>query len=440
MSGLEPFRPSRQRPFDQAAAAHLLRRAGFGAPAAEVERAVREGLAATLERLLAGAGHDPTLLASVEPLLGTNDIWSVQAWWLALILANADPLRERMTLLWHDHFATSNDKVRSPRAMYRQSVLLRKHALGNFAELLHEIVRDPAMIVWLDGDQNVQGRPNENLARELFELFALGIGNYTESDVKEAARALTGLGTRGGQTRFRAGRHDRGGKSILGRRGPFGPEDLVDIVLAQPACSRHVARRLLEEFVGPRFSSTEVEEVAGVLRGSGWDLARAVECILGSELFFDPTLRRGKICSPVELVAGATLAVGAQVTPRRAAQAAARMGQSLFRPPSVKGWDGGRSWIGTGTWIARHDFVVDLAFAEVSDCDLGARVHLESLVDENLGTPAAAGALVAALFPGDAPPAVCSAAVESARRAPDRPHALARAAALAMTAPEFHLS
>ena len=175
---LDPWRP-RAGQWDRAAAQHLFRRAGFGARPAELELALSEGLEATLVRVFAD-GTPPELLASIQPLLPAGELEHLQAWWMALILEGGSPLRERMTLVWHDHFATSNDKVGDVRLMYAQNELFRVHGLGDFRTLLKAVARDPAMLRWLDGESNRRGHANENFARELLELFALGLGNYGE--------------------------------------------------------------------------------------------------------------------------------------------------------------------------------------------------------------------------------------------------------------------
>lgn len=359
---LRPWRPAPGE-WDAAAAAHLLRRAGFGGRPSERAQALSEGPERTLERLLAGADADVELLRAAEPLLASESLELLQAWWMALILSGRAPLRERMALLWHDHFATSHDKVGDVRLMHAQNELFRRDGLGDFRVLLRSVARDPAMLVWLDGNSNRKGHPNENFAREVMELFALGIGHYDERDIQEAARALTGLGTEGRATVFRHEQHDPGEKLLFGQRGAFGPEEALELVLAHPACPRHVARVLLAGFVAPEPAPAWIEELAAVLVTEDWNLARTLRVLLLSQLFHSPAARRARIAGPVELLASAVLALDAHVPPRRAARWASAMGQSLFRPPSVKGWDGGRAWIHTGTWIVRHNALAALAAA-----------------------------------------------------------------------------
>lgn len=443
MSGLAPYTPSSAAPFDRAAAAHLFRRAGFGAGRETIERALEEGFEASLQRLLEPPGHDPRLLEGIERLLAAGSIEHLQAWWMALMLANGDPLRERMTLLWHDHFATSHDKVQDVRLMHGQNRLLREQGLGSFRALLHALAKDPAMLVWLDGDSNRRGRPNENFARELLELFALGLGpsaarHYDERDVQEAARAFTGWGTAGRAFRWKPEDHDPGHKRVLGLEGALSGEEVIERVLDHPACARHVARRLLQELVAPEPEPAEVEALAAFLVEADWSVRAAVEHVLRSALFHAPATRRSRISSPVELVVGTALLLGARVAPLVAARAAGRMGQSLFRPPSVKGWDGDEAWIDAGTWLARHDALLRLACAELERAE-GFEVDLRA----SLGSPERehiVGRALELLLPEGVPSAFQATLQDALEQQPDERRALATVVALILTAPEHHLA
>ena len=430
---LAPWRPAAGQ-WDRAAAAHLLRRAGFGARPGGLERACERGLAGTLEDLLT-AREGAELRASARSVLATGSLELLQAWWMALILSDGAALRERMTLVWHDHFATSNDKVQDVRLMHGQNELLREHGLGDFRRLLLAVARDPAMLVWLDGNSNRRGHPNENFARELMELFALGIGHYAEDDVREAARALSGWGTEGRSALFRPEQHDEGEKVLFGQRGPWSAEQAVELVLAQPACSRHVARTLLVAFVAPDPDEAWVEGLASVLREGDWNVAHALEVLLASELFFSPRARRSRIAGPVELVAASARALDAGLAPRRAARMAAAMGQALFRPPSVAGWDGGRAWINSGSWIARHNALLELVQPEDAE---GLRVDLTRALGDDAAADVLPARVLATLLPeGDGELARELAHLARAAHEPGRARELCTA--LVLTAPEYHL-
>ena len=413
-------------------AAHLFRRAGFGATPPELERAVEEGPQRSLQRLFEPPGHDPALVDGVRAVLAVESLEGLQAWWTELMLGGGDPLGERLTLFWHDHFATSNDKVADVRAMHAQVELLRERGGGDFRELLHAVARDPAMLVWLDGDANRVGHPNENFAREVLELFALGIGHYSEQDVLEAARAFTGWGTRGRAFAWRAEHHDRGEKRVLGARGAFDGDAVLDVILASPDCPRHVARSLLAEFVVAGHDEGHVQALADVLVENDWSVRATLEVLLASRLFYAPAARHARIAGPVELSAITLRGLHARVPARDVVRACARMGQSLYRPPSVKGWDGGRAWIHAGTWIARHDLLANLVLE-------GARVDLEPRFGDTRRVDAFVERLCATLLLRDPGPQFRRAVASAVEAAPDADAARARAAALVLTSPEYQL-
>jgi hypothetical protein len=253
-----PYEPDGRAPWDLRRVVHLHRRAGFAATWAELQRDLKDGPGPSIERLLRGRARgegEPEEFGRVADLLAGQAVESseparLKAWWVYRMLWGPDPLGERLTLLWHDHFATSNHKVNDLAAMRRQNELFRRLGRGPFGELLRAVIRDPALLVWLDAPANRKGRPNENLARELMELFTLGIGNYTEQDVKEAARCLTGWGLTRGAFRESAADHDGGAKTVLGRRGGWRGDDLVRMLLEHPATSRRLAWRVCVWLMG----------------------------------------------------------------------------------------------------------------------------------------------------------------------------------------------
>ncbi len=353
---LRPFEPTATHPWDRRAAAHLLRRAGFAPDESSIRRAVEEGVDATIERLLS---DEPDCAAHRElddlgkALAVRNDIDRLRGWWLLRMCRTERPLRARMALLWHDHFATSNTKVASAALMLQQLRTLERHALAPFEQMLLAVARDPAMIVWLDGNLNIKGRPNENFARELFELFSLGEGNYTEDDIREAARAFTGWHQRRGRHRFVPGNHDDGGKTVLGTTGRLNGDDVVRIALRQPACGRFLADRLLREFVTPAPDPELRTALAATLRRGDYDLAATLRVLLRSAAFHDPRHYRARIKSPVEFAVGIVRSLGVRAAADELSSATSQMGQRLFEPPSVEGWKGHRAWLNSATMLVR---------------------------------------------------------------------------------------
>jgi len=251
--------------------------------------------------------------------------------------------------------------------MYRQNVLLRRHALGNFGELLRAVSRDPAMVVYLDSASNRKGKPNENFARELMELFTLGEGQYGEEDVKEAARAFTGwsIDPDSGEFRYRRGAHDDGVKTVLGRSGKLDGDAVIGILLAQLQTADFIVAKLWREFVSPVPDAAEVARMGRVFRDSGYDIRVAMRAVLTSDAFYDPRSRAVLIKSPVELVVGTLRQFHfktGEVIPF--VFATNQLGQRLFAPPNVKGWPGGEAWINSTTLLARKAFLERLFRAD----------------------------------------------------------------------------
>jgi uncharacterized protein (DUF1800 family) len=291
----------------------------------------------------------------------------LRAWWYREMLDTPSPLTERMTLFWHNHFACSQQKVRSPALMYRQNLLLRRDALGNFGELLHAVARDPAMVIYLDSVSNKKGEPNENFAREVMELFTLGEGHFSEQDVREAARAFTGwsLDRRTGEFRFRARMHDYGEKTVLGRSGDFDGDDVLDILLAQPATAKFIAAKLWREFVSPTPDPREVSRLATVFRNSHYEIKPLLRALLTSDAFYATQNRAVLIKSPVELIVGTLRLLDIHPDDLRPVAFAGRnLGEDIFAPPNVKGWPGGETWINSQTLLARRQLITRLFRAE----------------------------------------------------------------------------
>jgi len=367
-----PYTPDTEAPWNRQRVIHLHRRAAFAATWQEIERDLADGPEVAVDRLLSGQARSDATPADFELMSRTigeaaaasENLDRLKAWWLYRMLFSPDPLAERLTLLWHNHFATSNRKVKNVVFMHEQNELFRKYARGRFGGLLAAVVKHPAMLVWLDADSNRRGTPNENLARELLELFTLGIGNYTEHDVKEAARALTGWTVADGKFRSGPERHDDGEKELLGRSGRFSGDELLKLLVDQPATARRIARRLCSLFFGEGVvDAAALGELAADLQKYELNVEWAVATILRSRLFFSTANLRTRILGPVEFVVGALHALALCQPPPSTlllADWTARMGQELFNPPNVGGWLEGRTWLGSRSIIARANFAAAL--------------------------------------------------------------------------------
>jgi hypothetical protein len=367
------YEPNAKAPWDLRRVVHLHRRAGFAATWSEIQRDLKDGPQASVDRVLSGrasAEGVPSDFAPTSDLLGesaaaSRDPARLKAWWVYRMLFGPDPLTEKLALMWHNHFATSNLKVDNLPAMKAQNDLIRKHARAPFGELLRAMVHDPALLVWLDAPANRKGKPNENLARELMELFSMGVGNYTESDVREAARALTGWTvTDEGVFDDNSAAHDSGQKSILGKKGKWKGDDLVAMVLEHPATARRVAWRLCELFLSEKaLKAADVVGLADGLRKQNLDVGGAVTTVLRSSAFFAEENLSNRVVSPVEYVVGAARALELFDPPSSTlvlAEWSGRLGQDLFYPPNVGGWPQGRSWLTTRAVLGRANYAAAL--------------------------------------------------------------------------------
>lgn len=356
---LAPFEATPSDPFDLEKAGHLARRAGLGASLAQRERLAELGPARAVESFFArGEGDDVDVFA--DTAIATDDADRLRGYRCWRLLAGRFRLRERMSLFWHGHFATSIEKVMDAGAMARQLRLFDELGLGRFETLCAAVMRDPAMLHWLDADRSVKGHANENLARELFELFALGRGAYGERDVQEAARAMTGWVVHQGVARFAERRHDDAQKTVLDRQGPLGLDDVVAATVSQLACARFLAAKLLACFVHPEPSDAEIEALATRWRQLDGDVGKVLRVLLRSRMFFAPRARRSRVKDPLELAVGLVRELGARASPRQLADAASRMGQTLLAPPSVEGWPRDRAWLSSSSWLLRANFVLEV--------------------------------------------------------------------------------
>jgi len=382
-----PYAPSDEAPWDLRRVVHLHRRAGFAATWDEIRRDLKDGPRASIDRILTGraatAGVPRDFQRTADLLADSASDWGrpayqqrqprdpgrLKAWWVYRMLYGPDPLSERLALMWHNHFATSNLKVDDLAATRRQNDLFRKLGRGPFGELLRAVVRDRAMLVWLDAANNRKGHPNENLARELMELFSMGVGHYTEADVKEAARALTGWDLDGDAFVEVPASHDDGEKTILGRKGRWRGDDLVRMVLEHPATARRVAWRACELFLGEKaLQAADVASLADGLRARELDVGWAVETVLRSRAFFAEDNLGDRVLSPAEYVVGAARALELfePSCTLVLAEWCGRLGQDLFYPPNVGGWSGGRSWLTTQAIIGRANYAVALVEGQLS--------------------------------------------------------------------------
>lgn len=379
---LKPLPP---KEWDRWKAAHLLTRAGFGCTEKELNHFASINLDDAVDSLVNWektpetwknpdwAKPDPERFQAMREMrklseeerkkkrrelgrLHRTQSRELTIWWLERMLGTSRPLQEKITLFWHDHFATSSQKVKDPYYMWKQNETLRQHAKDSFHAMLLAVTRDPAMLIWLDGRLNKRRAPNENYARELLELFSLGEGNYTENDIHEGARALTGwdIDRRTQESVFRKKLHDPGSKTFLGKSGKFEDRDLIGIILTQPACAEFMARNLWEFFVQPDPPESVVHDLAEILRKNDYAIAPALNAIFHSEAFYSPQVIRQQIKGPIQWLIGMIKSLEIDIFPPRIAlEILNRLGQVPFLPPSVKGWDKDRAWITTSTYLFR---------------------------------------------------------------------------------------
>lgn len=366
----KPFEPTLGRPWSRRLAAHLHRRAAFGASSALLDDAINQPpatvVATVVDAALDACNKSTQSDDFAQTVLATGDARQLSAWWVYVMLATATPLVERMTLFWHGHFATSATKVTDAGLVLEQNRLLRRRALGDFRPLAQEISRDPAMLMYLDSATNRKGHPNENFARELMELFCLGEGNYTEHDVRELARCFTGWEIKLGKFRFNRFQYDVGEKSIFGKRDTFADGTSIDWVLQQPQAAQFIAGKLYRQFVcdEPEPQPELIEPLARELRESDWQIHQVIRRILASELFFSDRAIGRKVRSPVDVAIGLLRSLEGTTNAQALASDLLQTGQGLFFPPNVKGWDGGRAWINSSTLLGRTNMVARLVSDE----------------------------------------------------------------------------
>jgi hypothetical protein len=398
---LQPYKPGNDKPFDAVKAAHLLNRAGFGGTEDEIKRVLELGPVEAVEWLLdfpdAGAEEQsrddvpdlsgvegyPTTYREIQQMTrgmteqermefrqrlmraNREAILATGAWWVRRMTDAPFPLQEKLTLFWHGHFTTSARDERSALLLWQQNELLRRQSAGNFGKFALEVTRDPAMLDYLNNNQNRKQAPNENYARELMELFTLGIGNYTEQDIKEAARALTGWGHDGERFTFRKYDHDNGEKTFFGRKGNLDGHDIIDAILDHRACAPYVAGRLWNFFGYENPEPAITQGLGQVLRENKYELRPMLRAMFTSQAFYSDKAIGTQVKSPVQLVVGTSRLLGLEAPVGRGlGDALQKMGQVPLDPPNVKGWPGGRAWINTSTLFVRYNTAVRMVSGE----------------------------------------------------------------------------
>ena len=384
--------------WDAIKAAHLLSRAAWGGKPKDIDRVLTMGMKQSVDDLLdfpdapteesspsdqpdfsviegypanprdframlAGKSREERMrLINQLQMANRQAVGQIIAWWLKRMAYGPFPLQERLTFFWHGHFTTSARDERQAMLMWRQQELLRQQAAANFKQFVHKISRDPAMIDYLNNNQNRKTSPNENYARELMELFTLGIGNYTEQDIKESARAFTGWAHDGEDFIFREREHDTGQKTFFGKTGDFDGDAIIDIIFQHKAVAPYICSRLWSHFVYENPEPELMNSLGEVLRQNNWDLRPVLRIMFTSNAFYSPKAMGTQIKSPVQLVVGLArqLEVEWNERFRPMVQTLDAMGQVPLMPPNVKGWPGGRMWINTSTLFVRYNTAVSI--------------------------------------------------------------------------------
>ena len=381
------LKPLSSERWNFATAAHLLNRAGFGGPPSEIQKLADLGPDRAVAFLLdyekipdptpnpEWAKPDPARaeqyraaqkaspeekkqMQKEEQQREREHMMELRGWWLNRMVKGPRPFQEKMVLFWHGHFATSVEKVRSAYFMWRQNELFRRLATGNWQQLLAEAGKDPAMLIWLDQAQSRQNHPNENFAREVMELFALGEGHYTEKDITEAARALTGWSLERADEKFvyRPRIHDEGEKTFLGRTGNLDGDAVIAQIVAQPQAARFITAKLWNYFAGQYPSDELNTALATVFRANGNNFKPFLRVMFRSEDFYRASVIRNQVKSPVQWLVGSVRVLECELPPTVISWGMTRqLGQDLFAPPNVKGWDGGVTWITTNTLLTRYN-------------------------------------------------------------------------------------
>ncbi len=458
-------------------AAHLLRRAGFGGTSEEIRKVQVLGPSLAVEQLLSFSSNDQTtdnphdIEQTLKDVLEANGgnfggaqgagVLTAQGWWLHKMLTTNQPLKEKLSLFWHGHFATGQDKVRNAFALQNQNELFRRLGAGKFEALTQAVAKDPAMLRYLDNNENVKAHPNENFARELMELFTLGVhGGYSEKDVQESARAFTGWTFKGNnktlaeykniQFTFVQKNHDTGMKTILGQNGNFDGTDIVRIVTHHPSSAKFITEKLWRFFVSEELPKDIHLELVKVWTSSKLDIRELLRFMFTSEAFYAPHNRNNLIKSPLEYVIGSLRAVKAKLLLEQEltlVNLLASQAQIPFYPPNVKGWDGGLDWIADTTLLNRIQFM-----GTISSGKLAMRPRFKKEKEKIPPQPIAGityplGAstketidLIGQNFLGEVPTGVLRKALETFAKGRNSPDVAKGLAYIVMISPHYHLA
>lgn len=444
-----PYEPDRQRPWNLRRAAHLFRRAGFGASWTSLQQALKDGPKRTIDRLLQPEGDIAGFNRAYDDYeetatgQGSESVEPLREWWLRRMIDTPHPLLEKMTLFWHSFFGATNAKVLKGIALVRHIQMLRTHALGFFPPLLNAVSQDLAVLVSNGALQSYKGKPNESFPRAFLDCYTVGPGNYTETDVRAIARAFAGWFVMRWQLRLNPYEVDGGSKTLFGQTGNWNKEDVVRLVLQQPAVARLLVRRLYRWLVSET-EDPDDERLAPLteLLSKGYDFGRLVEVMLRSNLFFSPAAYRQRVKSPVEYALNIVKGLEGVVPTPPLGHVLADLGQALGVPPTVHGWEGGRAWINSFTLIGRAKLAEALLSGKPP---FGGRLNPAAVARRHgHHTPATAMNLLVDLFlQGDVPASVRQALNDTVRETAsgsDAPDAIRRVCQTLVTLPEFQLA
>lgn len=440
-----PYQPDAGRPWTLALAGHLLRRAAFGATWSQLQQTLADGPQRAIDRLVRPGAEADAFNRSIDKYeAGGSDAGELRGWWLRRMIETPHPLLETMTLFWHSHFAISNERVNSGPLMNQYLQHLRRHALGGFDRLLAGIPSQAAVLLSSNAQANRFARPNESLPRLLMEQFTLGDGHFSDQDVREAARAFTGWFVLREELRYFEREHDTGTKNMFGQQGPFEGKDVIRIVLQQPATAQALTAKLYRWLISETVPAPDsLTSPLAARFAKDYDIAKLVETMLRSNLFFSAAACREKIKSPVEFAVSIVRSLGGTVGTTRLGADLAGLGQDLYQPPTLKGWAGSRHWINSYTLVGRSRLAAAL-FASSGPYE-GKLDPLAAASKHGQATVESASRFLLELFlQGEVSSEVHQAVREAVRTrgngAGNPAEQVRQIAALIVSLPEFHLA